>query len=65
MQITSFLLGISLLMLINGCAPKQTDNKPTGVLTENQEKTLKKAKQVESLLEETNNQRIKQIDTMD
>lgn len=44
------------------CSPQKDDQKPEGVLTNAQEQTLQKAKEIESLLKETDDEHQKILD---
>jgi acyl-CoA synthetase (AMP-forming)/AMP-acid ligase II len=56
--IGAFLVGALLI----SCSPKNTDEKPHGVLTDAQKQTLDKAKKTEDLLEKANKERMKDVD---
>lgn len=72
-----FFLGISLLAML-GCSAKHSEtatdipevtitesqSQPQGMLTQAQQETLEKAKQVDKLLQETQEKNLKQIDEM-
>ncbi len=56
-------LAVTLLSLtLISCAPKNTDDKPQGVLSEAQKQTLDKSKNTEELLDKANKERMKEAD---
>lgn len=52
------LLSLSLI----ACSPKNTDEKPQGVLSDAQKQTLDKSKKTEELLDKANKERMKEVD---
>lgn len=57
--LASFLLSCFLF----ACAPeKKTEEKPQGVLTDSQQKTLDKAKQTQEVLDKASQERMKAVD---
>ncbi len=58
-----FQLAVVLLSLtFFACSPKNTDEKPQGVLSDAQKQTLDKSKQTEELLDKANKERMKDAD---
>lgn len=56
-------LAVFLLSLIFiSCSPKNTDEKPHGVLSDAQKQTLDKSKKTEELLDNANKERMKDVD---
>jgi len=47
------------------CSPKPTAEKPQGVLTDAQKRTLENAKKTEEVLEKANKERLKQVDDIE
>jgi len=70
MNLLKYLSTLILCIAMFGCSPKHNENKsveakvnkPGGLLTSAQEKGLKDAKQVEGVLQDANDKRLKQID---
>ena len=60
------LLALAILSLtLTACSPKNTDEKPQGVLTDAQKQTLDKAKKTEDMLDKANKERMKAVDELE
>ena len=60
------LLALAILSLtLIACSPKNTDEKPHGVLTDAQKQTLDKAKKTEDMLDKANKERMKAVDELE
>ena len=60
------LLTLAILSLtLIACSPKNTDEKPQGVLTDAQKQTLDKAKKTEDMLDKANKERMKAVDELE
>ena len=60
------LLALAILSLtLIACSPKNTDEKPQGVLTDAQKQTLDKAKKTEDMLDKANKERMKAVDELE
>jgi len=62
MTATTFLSCLLLACFCAACSPKNTEEKPHGVLSDAQQQTLDNAKKTEELLEQTNKERMKEAD---
>ena len=62
---TKLLSGLLVACLIAACSPKPADEKPQGVLSDAQQRTLDKAKQTEDVLKKANEERLKTIDEVE
>ena len=59
----SFYLAVFFLsLLLISCSPKNTDEKPQGVLSDAQKQTLDNSKKTEELLDKANKERMKEAD---
>lgn len=59
---THHLVLLLLSFTLIACSPKNTDEKPQGVLSEAQKQTLDKSKKTEELLDNANKERMKEVD---
>lgn len=57
-----YLVLILLSLSLIACSPKNTDEKPQGVLSDAQKQTLDKSKKTEELLDKANKERMKEVD---
>ena len=65
MTATTFLSCLLLACFCTACSPKNAEEKPQGVLSDAQQKTLDNAKKTEDVLDKANRERMKEVDEAD
>jgi len=58
----NYLFACALMLTTYACSPQSPGEKPQGVLTETQKKTLQKAKETEDVIKKADEERRKQLD---
>ena len=65
MKIRSLILGLWFVFATIACSPNPPEEKPQGVLSDAQERTLEKAQETEAVLKKADEERRKKLEEME
>ena len=65
MKIIYVMLSLLWVIAITACSPKTPEEKPTGVLSNAQQRTLDKAQETEEILKKADEERRRKLDEME